>query len=505
MNAVQTTIAFDVSDGRVIKTRNDLCFADESGLGRMKESNVVGIYPAFRYQEMTGYGCAMTETACYLLAKMTPEKRREALSCWFGADGVNARYVRIPIDSCDYSLEEYQAVADPIADPMLETFSIARDRKYILPVMKEVKELAGENLSVLLSPWSPPAAWKTPPELSENDKAVYGNMTADVDFSKPGRCFGGRLKPEYYGSWARYLVKFILAYLEEGIPVTMLSVQNEAAAATSWDSCVWSGEQEKTFLRDFLYPELKKAGLTERVGLFIWDHNKERMIEHVEEMLDEDTMGMIRGFAYHWYSGDHFTALSMLHDKYPDKTLLHTESCGLHVPGKTAAYELPREILEERKGELPPDLSASASKTPLEVDFADAVAYAHDMIGDLNHGMNGWIDWNMIVDQNGGPRHVPGGFAAPLVATEDGCFVRTVSYHYICQIAETIRPGAVRIGCSVFGKAVEVVAAENPDKSIGIVLLHDGAEEITATIRMEGYLCDVTLPAKTLCTVIIGR
>lgn len=504
MNAVQKTIAFDVTKKAVLRTQNALEVLDESTMGRMKESNVIGIYPSFRYQEMTGYGCAMTETACYLLTKMTPEKRREALMCWFGETGVNAGLVRIHIDSCDFSLEEYQAVADPIADPELRTFSIARDRKYILPVMKEVMELTGEKLSVLLSPWSPPAAWKTPPELSENDKAVYGNMTADVDFSRPGRCFGGRLKPEYYGSWAKYLVKFIQAYLEEGIPVTMLSVQNEAAAATSWDSCVWSGEQEKTFLRDFLYPEMKRAGLTDRVGIFIWDHNKERMIEHVEDMLDDDTMGMIRGFAYHWYSGDHFTALSMLHDKYPEKVLLHTESCGLHVPGKTMAYELPKEFLEGNAA-LPPDLAAAAARTPAEMDFADAVAYAHDIIGDLNHGMNGWIDWNMIVDRTGGPRHVAGGFAAPLVAEDDGSFEKTVSYHYIRQIARTIRPGAVRIGCSVFGKAVEAAAAENRDGSIGVVLFNDSADEITVSIRLAGSICDATLPAHTLNTVIIGR
>lgn len=502
--AVQTTTSFDVSDGRMTQTVNEPQFVDESGLGRMKESNVVGLYPAFRYQEMAGYGCAMTETSCYLLSKMTPEKRREALMCWFGETGVNAGFVRIHIDSCDFSLDEYQAVADPIADPELRTFSIARDRKYILPVMKEVQEIAGGKLSVLLSPWSPPAAWKTPPEISENDKAVYGNMKVDVDFSKPGRCYGGRLKPEYYGSWAKYLVKFIQAYLKEGIPVTMLSVQNEAAAATNWDSCVWSGEQEKTFLRDFLYPEMKAAGLTERVGIFIWDHNKERMIEHVEEMMDEDTAGMIRGFAYHWYSGDHFTALSMLHDKYPDKVLMHSESCGLHIPGKTTAFELPKEVLKAAGSELPPELKAAALRTPLEVDFMDAVAYAHDIIGDLNHGMNCWIDWNMIVDRTGGPRHVAGGFAAPLVAEDDGSFEQTISYHYIRQIARTIRPGAVRIGCSVYGKAVEAAAASNTDGSIGLVLLNDGENEITVTVRVSGYLCDVTLPARTLNTVIIS-
>ena len=106
----------------------------------------------------------------------------------------------------------------------------------------------------------------------------------------PQRNHGGSLKPEYYGSWAKYVVKYLQAYLDEGIPVTMLSLQNETVAATTWDSCVWTPEESKTYLKDYLYPEMKKAGLTDKIGIFIWDHNKERMIEHVLTVLDEETM-----------------------------------------------------------------------------------------------------------------------------------------------------------------------------------------------------------------------
>ena len=101
---------------------------------------------------------------------------RAALSRWFGPEGINARFIRMHIDSCDYSLSEYQSVADPIADPELETFTIDRDRKWTLPVVKEALAMAGGELCVLLSPWSPPYQWKTPPEFSQNDAAVYGGV-----------------------------------------------------------------------------------------------------------------------------------------------------------------------------------------------------------------------------------------------------------------------------------------------------------------------------------------
>lgn len=501
MRATQRIVHCSPATGSIHKKEIALSVLDEAGLSKVKESNIIGIYPGYRFQTVEGYGCAMTESTCYLLSRMDRETRREALKCWFGPDGMNACFVRMHIDSCDYSLSEYQSVKDPLADPMLESFNIDHDRQYILPVMREVLELCHGKLSVLVSPWSPPAQWKTEPELTENDRAVYGQMGIDVDFSKPGRCFGGRLKPEYYGSWAKYLVKFIQSYLAEGIPVAMLSIQNEAFAATHWDSCVWSAAQEKEFLRDHLYPALKAAGLTERIGIYVWDHNKERMIEHIDAMMDEETLDMVEGFAYHWYSGDHFEALSMLRQKYPGKVLMHSESCGLHIPGKPMSFDVPAEMVQS----LPSEMQSHFQKTSSQIDYEDAVQYAHDLIGDINHGMQRWIDWNLIVDQRGGPRHVFGGFAAPLVARDDGGFTRTVSYEYILEIANTIQPAAVRIGSSVYGSGVEATAVQNKDGSIGIILLNKTNLPQDISIRWDGYITDANLPEHSLSGISINE
>ena len=504
MKALKTTVHYDVTAGRTHTEQTELSVMDEAmNTEHIVESNVVGIYPDYTFQMMEGYGCSLTESACYLLSKMDSATRKEALAQWFGPAGMDAWFVRVHIESCDYSLSEYQAVEDPLADPELETFSIDRDRQYILPMLKEAMAMAGHPIHVLLSPWSPPAQWKTPPEMTRNDASVYGGEEGDViDLSKPGRCFGGRLKPEYYSSWARYLVRFISAYMAEGVPVTMLSIQNEAAAATSWDSCLWTGDQEREFLKHHLYPAMEEAGLTDAVKIFIWDHNKERAIEHIDEfMSDPEAAKEVGGFAYHWYSGDHFEALSMLRGKYPDKVLMHSESCGLHIPGKVTMLDMTDEQIEALpEGDYKTMVQTT---TPNEMDFNDATAYAHDIIGDLNHGMQRWIDWNMIVDRQGGPRHTPGGFAAPIVAEDDGRYTLTISYRYIREIAQAIKPNAVVLGTSTYSRDIEAVSARNADGSIGVVLLNQAERDIPVNIRMGGLLvADVPLPARTLSTLV---
>jgi len=364
--------------------------------------------------------------------------------------------------------------------------------------VKEAIHMAGGDIRVLLSPWSPPWQWKTPPEFTQNDAAVYGGAQFEIDTTRPGRSFGGRLKREYYGPWAKYLVKFIQAYLEEGIPVGMLSIQNEASAATAWDSCLWSGEQERLFLKEYLYPELEKAGLAGRIEIFIWDHNKERAVEHIDAfMADPEAAAKVSGFAWHWYSGDHFEALELLHRRYPDRIMMHSESCPLHMPGSPLSMSATEDGVLNK---------VDANSTPRQCDYGDAIDYAHDIIGDLNHGMQRWIDWNMIVDSKGGPRRVPGGFAAPLVCNDDGTFTETVTYAYLRTIARAFRPGAVRIGKSVFGREVEAAACRNADGSYGVLLLNRAVEAVSVNLRMSGKIIrDIELPAGTLTSVEIGE
>ena len=459
------------------------------------ESNVLNLYPDITYQTIEGFGGAITESVAYLMQQMDEENQNKLLTECFSAEGSRYKFLRMHLDSCDYSLEEYAAVADPIADPDLATFTIERDKKYAIPFIKKAMEIAPEPLSILVSPWSPPAAWKTPPARPKNDVSVYGgssflsSLMPQVDYDTPQRCNGGSLKPEFYPDWAKYLVKYIQAYLEEGLPVTMLSVQNETVAATNWDSCVWTAQEQKTFLRDYLYPAMKEAGLTDTVKIFIWDHNKERVLEYAREIIDDMTDEMIGGIAFHWYSGDHFDAVKICSDLFPGKTLISSECCALHIPGQAGMFAA----------------FSGDSTMPETVEYQDAAAYAHDIIGDLNAGMNRWIDWNICVDKNGGPRHVSMGFAAPIVANEDGTYRKTISFDYIRHFSKYILPGAVRIASTQCDDTIEMTAAKNPDGSLVAVLLNKTDKDRSYAIRLEGKVIRVKAPAHTIGTVVIGE
>lgn len=457
---------------------------------RHLESGVINIYPDICYQEIEGFGGALTDTVGYLYSKMTPENKKKFLEEHFGENGQRYRFLRMHIDSCDYSLEEYQAVADPIADPDFATFTIDRDRKYMLPMLKDAMAMTAQPFSVLLSPWSPPKQWKNPPERPKNDASVYGGFPGfkqDIDYDNPSRCNGGTLKKEHYGDWARYLAKYVQAYLDEGVPVTMLSLQNESIAATNWDSCVWTAESQKEFLRDYLYPTFEKAGLTGKIGLYIWDHNKERAVEYPRAIIDETTRGMIEGIAFHWYSGDHFEAVGLARELYPDMKLMSSECCALHPPGKAGMF-----------GGM-----FGHGPSVAEVDYSDAADYAHDIIGNLNNGMHRWLDWNLCVDKDGGPRHVAMGFGAPICANEDGTYRKLLTFDYIGHFSRYILPGARRIAFSRCDSKVELTAAKNTDGSIAIVILNRGEADASYAIRIEGKVIRVTAPAKTVNTVCI--
>lgn len=493
MNAKQiTTYAIG---GKAIVEERILSVTSEADEAKHLESNVINLYPDLTFQEIEGFGGALTDTVGYLYSKMNETDKKQFLEDHFGKDGQHYRFIRMHMDSCDYSLEEYQAVADPIADPELTTFSIERDRTYMIPLLKDAMAMTVEPFSVLLSPWSPPKQWKTPPARPKNDASVYGAgfdlsaFTPEIDYNTPSRCHGGSLKKEYYRSWALYLAKYVQAYLDEGIPVTMMTLQNETIAATNWDSCVWSAKEQKAFLKDHLYPVFKEAGLTDTVGLYIWDHNKERVVEFAREMIDDETAWMIEGIAFHWYSGDHFESLAMARTLFPNKKLMGSECCALHPPGKTSPFAA---------------LSGVNGPSIAEVEYEDAAAYGHDIIGDLNNGMNRWIDWNLCVDKNGGPRHVSSGFGAPVCANEDSTYRKLLTYHYIGHFSRFLLPGAKRIGHSRCDDKAELTAAKNPDGSLAVVLLNRGQADVSCAIRMDGQIIRITLPSKTISTICIA-
>ncbi len=477
------------ANGRAYPETITIPVTAEADEPRHLESGVINLYPEVEYQTVDGFGGAMTDTSAYLLSKMPADTRRALLKELFTKEGNALSLIRVPLDSCDYSLEEYQAVADPVADPAFASFNMERNFRYVLPMLKEAISLCDQEVSVLLSPWSPPKQWKTPPARPKNDKSVYGALPGmpekNLDYDHPSRNNGGSLKKEYYTPWANYLVKMIEAYLQEGIPVTMLTLQNESIAATEWDSCVWTAAEQKEFLRDHLYPALKRAGLSDRIGLYIWDHNKERVYEWAKEVLDEETLPMVEGIAFHWYSGDHFEALQIARSQFPGLKVMLSEMCPLHQPGRVGFMNM------------------FSKKTPETVEYEDAASYAHDMIGNLNAGMERWIDWNLVVDKDGGPRHVRSGFAGPVIADDEGGYRKDLIFDYIGHFSRYILRGAKRIAASRCDDLVEVTAAKNPDGSLVLVVLNRGNEDRGYAIRVLDQVIRISIPKETISTFVI--
>lgn len=410
------------------------------------ENQVVNIYPNVRYQCFDGFGGALTDSAGYIYSQLNDSQKQEMLSNYFNEENMSYRLVRIPIDSCDFSLEHYQASDKEF----MEGFDMSRANKYILPLLRDVMDKVGDNLEVMLTPWSPPAFMK----------------------SNNHRNGGGILLPEYKKQWADYICTYIKKYREMGVPVTHISIQNEPKAVQTWDSCIFDGAAEKEFLKDYLWPSLQENGL-EDIKVYIWDHNKERAFERACEIIDEETNLMVEGIAVHWYSGDHFDALQMIRDKFPDKKIILSEAC------------------------------IEYSKFSQDEYLSNAQKYAHDIIGNLNHGLTAFYDWNIILDEIGGPNHVGNYCDAPyLFNTEKKKLIERNTLAYIWHFSHFIKKGSVRIGTTTYSENLEVTAFEK-DNEYSIVMLNRTKNQIPAVIRFENKSVEVILEPETIFSGVI--
>lgn len=240
-------------------------FCDDAG----REDQLINLYPQVTYQRMDGFGGAITDSAAYIYSLMNPEQKKQMLGEYFGQGKMKYRFVRIPVDSCDFSLSHYEADGDE-ADASFESFSFARVEKYILPMLADAEAAYGGRLEIMLSPWSPPAYMKTNGE----------------------RNHGGKLKACYWKRWAEYICRYVEEYRSRGFNVTMLTLQNEPKAVQTWDSCIYTAQEEKIFLRDYVWPSLAEHNLTD-IDIYIWDHNKERAFEWAETIIDAETDHMV--------------------------------------------------------------------------------------------------------------------------------------------------------------------------------------------------------------------
>ncbi|RKP48883.1 glucosylceramidase [Cohnella endophytica] len=412
------------------------------------ENQLLNVYDDLEYQRIIGFGGAITEASAVTAAKLSDKISKEIIDAYFDKEnGIGYSIVRTHINSCDFSEGNYTYVKD--GDAALESFDISHDKEAIIPYIQQAKQTAGEEFVLYASPWSPPPWMKTNGEMNN----------------------GGKLKPEYRDAWARYYLKFIEAYEAEGLPIWGLTVQNEAKAVQIWDSCIYTAEEERDFVRDHLGPVLHGANRSD-IRLMIWDHNKERVYDRANTAFnDPEASKYIWGIGFHWYSGDHFEALTATHDKFPDKQLVFTEGC--HEGGV--------QLGSWKSGER----------------------YAHDIIGNLNNWMSAWTDWNIVLDEIGGPNHVGNYCDAPIIAdtTKDSLTYQS-SYYYIGHFSKYIRPDAVRVGSSKFTDKLETTAFKNTDGTLALVVLNRTDEDIAYIVRNRDEIAETVIPAHAIQTLL---
>ena len=421
-------------------------------LNPKSESGLPSVFidPEITFQTIEGFGGAFTEAAATTLQKMSAANQERILKAYFGINGGHGYTLcRTHINSCDFALGNYAYTETP-GDTGLAQFSIDRDRRALLPMIKAAQSLGKEPFKLFASPWSPPAWMKTNGEMNR----------------------GGKLKPEYRATWASYFVRYIQEYKKEGVDIWGVTVQNEPAATQKWDSCVFTAEEERDFVRDHLGPALENAGLG-HVKIVIWDHNRNMLVRRASVAYSDPAASKyIWGTGFHWYEDDKFENLELHHAAWPDKKLLFTEGCQEGGP-HTGEWTL---------GER----------------------YARSMINDLNRWTVGWVDWNLLLDETGGPNHVGNLCSAPILAdTKNNMVLLQSSYHYIGHFARFIRPGARRILCATTRENLESTAFINPDGSVAIVVLNRTEQALRFSLDSHEWTTTTAIPPRSIATFVV--
>lgn len=427
----------------------------QPGHALTERENSIFVDPTRRFQTVMGVGGAITDAAAETYAKLSKAKQAEFMKAYYDPDaGIGYSWARTTIHSSDFSSASYTYIKE--GDKDLKTFSIAHDRKYRIPMIKQAIAAAGGTLPMFASPWSAPAFMK-------DNKSMLK---------------GGHLLPEYADAWANYYTRFIAAYEKEGIPIWGISIQNEPMAVQIWESMQFSAEQERDFLKDHLGPTMAKAGYGDR-KIIVWDHNRDMMVHRANVLFDDPEAAKYAwGMGFHWYETwagfdpmyDNVAAVSRA---YPDKPLLLTE--------------------------------ASIEKFDFDriQDWAHGERYGASMIHDFNGGAVAWTDWNILLDEHGGPNHVGNYCFAPLQAdTRTGELIYTPPYWYIGHFSKFIRPQAQRVSAASSRSNLMTTSFLNRDNRLATVVMNGSDQAITYNFYVGEASTQVEIPAHAIQTLV---
>jgi len=441
----------DTLNMRLSKTDNLTFSATKQAL----ETEIsVFVEPRKTFQTVLGIGGAITDASAEVFAKLPADKQKEFLNAYYDKkNGIGYSLIRTNIHSCDFSSGSYTYIKE--GDKSLKSFSVDHDKKYRIPLIKQAIKTTGGPVTLYVSPWSPPAFMK------DNKNMLKG----------------GKLLPEYYQTWANYYVKFINAYEKEGLPIWGLTVQNEPMATQTWESCVFTAEEERDFLKNYLGPTIRKELGDKKI--VVWDHNRDLMNQRADVIFnDPEAAKYAWGMGFHWYetwtgAKPLYQNVQKVHDAYPDKNLLFTEGCMESFDAAKYQYW----PIGERYGE--------------------------QMINDFNNGTVGWTDWNILLDEKGGPNHVGNFCFAPIHAdTKTGSLIYTPSYYYIGHFSKFIQPDAKRVSSAVSRSVLISTSFVNKDGKMATVVMNQTDKKVTYNLIIGTEKVVATIPAHGIQTLV---
>ena len=451
-----TTIkVYTSADSTNLRLTNSANLVFEKAKTPVENEIYVFVNPKKLHQTFLGIGGAITDASAEVFYKLSKDKQEELLNAYYDKEiGIGYSLIRTNMASCDFSSEIYNYVFDE--DKNLKTFSIAHDLQFKIPMIKSALKMAGNSVTTYASPWSPPAFMKS-------NKNVLN---------------GGFLVPEYYQSWATYYTKFIKEYEKQGIPIWGISIQNEPKATQRWESCIYEPEMERDFLKNYLGPTMAKEKLGDK-KIIVWDHNRDLIINRADVIFsDPEAAKYAWGIGFHWYEtwtggNPMYENVKKVNEDYPTKNLLFTEGCV--------------EKFDANKYQL----------------WANGERYGKSMINDFNNGTVGWTDWNILLDQNGGPNHVGNFCFAPIHAnTTTNELIYTPSYYYIGHFSKFIAPKAKRISTSVSRSQLLSTTFLNTNGKMVTVVMNTSKQKVTYNLNVNNLNATIEIPANAIQTLV---
>lgn len=441
---------------------------------------LVSINPEKTYQTILGIGGSFTQATGYLLQNLSKEKRNEILNAYFSNDGAQYSLTRTHIASCDFSLYNY-SYSTKENDWELKDFSIKEDYKHLIPIIKEAQSISKEGFNIIASPWT------APPWMKDNNAFV-----------------GGKLKKDCYEVYALYFLKYLQAYKNEGINIWGVTPVNEPHGnGNNWESMYFSPKEMTNFVQNYLGPKLEKENFN-RVNILGYDQNRAGLKEWVDVMYDNPSSAKYyAGVAVHWYEStyDYFPdALNYAHNKNTSKLIVQTEGC---IDAEVPVWQNDAWYWQKNATDWGWDWASEKEKY-LHPKYAPVHRYATDLIGCLNNWVNGWIDWNMVLDKQGGPNWFKNWCIAPIIVdTKSNEIYYTPLFYVMTHFSKYIRPHSKKIDCKASSKDIMVTAVINPDKSIAVVVFNHTNEKKTLEIKLEDKIALISINDQALQTIII--